>query len=89
MEGDAMNEQNISVTIPSGAVLELQNGSDSPKRFRVVSGEYGWVEVVLPIGGIIRIKPSNIVPRIIMDDVESEPLKGDNVVRFNNGGRHN
>ena len=74
--------QILNFSVPVGVIVELTNGASAPKRYRFECGDYGFIEVDLPIGGKVRFKPRTIVPYIIMDDVEAQVFEGDNVVRI-------
>lgn len=76
--------QILDIDVPSGAILEMTNGTSRPQHYRFECGEYGFVEFVLPIGGLFRFKPGKVLPKIIVDDVDDQIFEGNNVVRINN-----
>ena len=75
--------QILSLNIPTGATVQLTNGSSRPLLYRFECGEFGFVEFVLPMGSKFRFKPGTIVPKIIVDDVKDEAFNGDNVIEIN------
>ena len=80
-----MNDrQNKSFSVYPGTVLEWANETTNAESLTVDCGPYGKIEFRVPIGGAVRFTVGTEPFRVPFNEVETDILDGDNVVRLKN-----
>ena len=66
----------------TGEIVTVTNEGLTPQAVTVDCGNYGTIMFNLPINGEVRLRVGSKPPKFLFNDIETDILDGENVVRI-------